>query len=505
MRGPTKPLIISVVIVAVSVAVLMWDWDKPGTDTGSETEKNPLLLYCAAGMKAPVSAVAAEYEKEYGVPVRIQYGGSGTLLSNLQISGSGDLYLAADASYIELAREQKLLAEALPLAHMRPVLAVQKDNPKGIAAVADLLRPDVKVALGSPDAASIGRTTQALLERQGAWIALEEAVRKRGVFKFTVNDVANDVKIGAVDAGIVWDATVRQYPELESVPIAGADEFVVNITVGVLNSTRQPTAALRFARYLAARDKGLPQFEKDGFPPVEGDAWAVEPKIVYYSGGVNRLAIQDTIRAFEEREGVRVTTVFNGCGILVGQMKLGDRPDAYHTCDLSFMAQVEDLFLDSMNVSETDMVILVAQDNPHGIEGVADLAKPGLRLGLANEEQSALGALTARLLREMGLYDGVVKNVVSRTPTADLLVNQIRTGSLDAVIVYEANAVVARESLKLIHIDHPAAKAVQSIAIGKDSDHKQLLGRLSDAILSTESQGRFLQGGFRWVGPSGTS
>ena len=88
------------------------------------------------------------------------------------------------------------------------------------------------------------------------------------MFRPTVNEVANDVKIGAVDAGIVWDATADQYPELDPVPIKDAHRFGVSITIGVLTSTRQPTAALRFARYLGARDKGLPVFERMGFPTV---------------------------------------------------------------------------------------------------------------------------------------------------------------------------------------------------------------------------------------------
>jgi len=48
-----------------------------------------------------------------------------------------------------------------------------------------------------------------------------EAVNKHTtVFKPTVNDLANDVKIGTVDAAIVWDATVKQYAEMVAVPEA---------------------------------------------------------------------------------------------------------------------------------------------------------------------------------------------------------------------------------------------------------------------------------------------
>lgn len=97
---------------------------------------------------------------------------------------------------------------------------------------------------------------------------------------------------------------------------------------------------------------------------MEGDAWVEVPKAVLFSGGVNRLAIEDTIQRFERREGARVTRVYNGCGILVSQMKAGQHPDAYFACDVSFLPPVKDLFLEPLNVSETDIVLLVAKGNP---------------------------------------------------------------------------------------------------------------------------------------------
>ena len=52
-----------------------------------------------------------------------------------------------------------------------------------------------------------------------------------------------------------------------------------------------------------------------------------------------------------------------------------------------------------------------------------------MSVGVANEKQSALGTLTANLLKELDLYDAVRKNVSVDTPTADLLVNQLLGGS----------------------------------------------------------------------------
>lgn len=488
---------------AILALLLLWNPSGRGPTTGGSeavSEAEPLIFYCAAGIKPPVDKVIRRYQEEFGIPIRVQYGGSGTLLSSLRVTKLGDLYLAGDASYIEIARKQGLLAEAIPLARMRPVIAVAKGNPKKIRSVKDLLGEDVRVALANPDAASIGKQTQSALTKTGQWQGLADAVRTRGVFKPTVNEVANDVKIGTVDAGVVWDSTVRQYPELETAaPLTDDASSVMDVTVGVLTSSKRPTAALHFARYLGASDRGLLEFARCGYAPVEGDEWAETPEILLLSGGVNRPAIEETLRAFEEREGCRVTRVYNGCGILVAQMKAGERPDAYFACDVSFMHQVADLFQDAVDISETDILIAVQKGNPKGIESLKDLTAEGLKIGVANAQQSALGALTDRMLRSAGLLDGVMKNVVSQTPTADLLVNQLRAGGLDAVIVYEANIAQVREHLDVIRIDLPTAKAIQPFAVARRSKHPRQTERLLEAIRSAESRERYRGAGFRWL------
>ena len=91
------------------------------------------------------------------------------------------------------------------------------------------------------------------------------------VFKPTVNDVANDIKIGAVDAGFIWDTLVAQDAALEAIPLPELKPARAHMAVAVLRQSRTPTAALRFARYLAARDKGMKHFTAHQFTVIEGD------------------------------------------------------------------------------------------------------------------------------------------------------------------------------------------------------------------------------------------
>ncbi|HIO50029.1 TPA: molybdate ABC transporter substrate-binding protein [Candidatus Poribacteria bacterium] len=492
MNKPRFFLLASIIVFAVLILLLTWN---PSENSSSSVE-SPILLYCAAGIKPPVAEVAKNYETEYGYKVDIQYGGSGTLLNNLKVASTGDLYIAADESYIEIARQQNLVEETIPLAVMTPVIAVPKGNPKGIHSIQNLTDDNLKIALGNPDAASIGKVSKKLLIKSGDWPAIKEQVT---VFYPTVPEIANSIKLGAIDAGIVWDTTVNQYPELDLVRVPELELGPQKTTIGVLKTARNPATALRFARYLAARDRGLIQFNNYGYIPVSGDVWMEKPEILFFSGGVNRLAIEQTIQQFEKREGIEITRVYNGCGILVAQIRTGAKPDAYFACDVSFMTQVQSQFDNSTNISETDIVILTKKNNPKQILNLSDLAQAELRLGVANADQSALGDLTRKMLQSEGVYDNIMKNVRVETPTADLLVNQLLVGPLDAVIVYEANCANVLDDLELIRLNLSSAKAVQPIAIGRKSDHKYLISRLLEAIKSPQSKTTFESIGFRWI------
>jgi len=269
------------------------------------------------------------------------------------------------------------------------------------------------------------------------------------------------------------------------------------VSACVLRSSTQPTEALRFARYLSARDRGLRRFQESGFEVMPGDVWKPRPSVLFYSGSVNRLAAEPTLREFEEREGVDITRVYNGCGILTAQIRSGQRPDAYFACDVSFMDTVQGGFQPAVVLAKTPLVLAVRKGNPQGIGRLADLARSSLKVGLCHEDQSALGALSVRLLRSEGLWDAVKANLAVQAPTGDLLVNQLRSGALDVALVYAANTAAVADSIDVVTLSGPGTLAVQPYAVGRDSDHAQLMGRLLRALESKEARDRFASAGFQ--------
>ena len=143
-----------------------------GCGGSSDKEKDvELVMFCAAGMKSPITRIAKQYEEEYGGKVRLQFGGSGTLLSNLQIA-PGDIYLAADSGYTNEAKKRGLVAETMPVALMKAGLGVPKGNPANISSLADLKKEGLRIGIGSPEAASVGKFAKKILSKHGAWEGL---------------------------------------------------------------------------------------------------------------------------------------------------------------------------------------------------------------------------------------------------------------------------------------------------------------------------------------------
>src|SRR5690349_12559168 len=137
----------SAVLVAFLSTLLAFD---PARWFGPRVEARPLVVFCAAGLKGPVEAVAREYQEQYGVEVQLQYGGSNTLLASLEVTDRADVYIPADDSYVATARDKGLIAEVLPLARQKPVLAVKKGNPKKVRGLDDVISRRLKVAQANP-------------------------------------------------------------------------------------------------------------------------------------------------------------------------------------------------------------------------------------------------------------------------------------------------------------------------------------------------------------------
>ena len=74
-----------------------------------------------ANMIRDVTRRFAEFESKTGIKVELRFGPSEALLSSLKTTKIGDLFIPADHSYVEQAREAGLVEQSFELAGMTGV------------------------------------------------------------------------------------------------------------------------------------------------------------------------------------------------------------------------------------------------------------------------------------------------------------------------------------------------------------------------------------------------
>ena len=162
-----------------------------------------LTISSAASLTDAFNALAAQFRKDNtGVKVRLNFGSSSTLVSQIQSGAPSDLIASADLSNIEkLVASGNVVVAPKVFARNTMAIAVKKGNPKSVRSVADLPSLDFVALCGKT--VPCGVYASSVLNRAG--VSLVESKVTRGIdVKATLSAVAN----GDADAAIVYKTDV---------------------------------------------------------------------------------------------------------------------------------------------------------------------------------------------------------------------------------------------------------------------------------------------------------
>jgi len=169
--------------------------------------------------RLPGTEIIEAFENTTNIGVGATFTGAGPLLSSLEISRSGDLYLGVGTLYEMETALKKNLVDPLSLrtiAYLIPAIIVQKGNPKNITSLSDLVRLDVKLCLTDPTY-GVGLFVRRLLEHNDLWSKVES----RFVQVKSGADAVTNIILGSVDATVSWH--VFYYWKREEVDIVWID------------------------------------------------------------------------------------------------------------------------------------------------------------------------------------------------------------------------------------------------------------------------------------------
>ena len=188
----------------------------------------------------------------------------------------------------------------------------------------------------------------------------------------------------------------------------------------------------------------------------------------------------ELIKQFKDQTGVEVVTSSAGSEDFLPLVKAGRKGDILITHD-PYLDYVKDAnaYLANAQVGFLAPVLAVAKGNPQAIKTIEDLTKDGLRIGLSNPQYSTCGEMVFALLDKKGIKDAVLKNVGNRlTKGHSNLGTLIKTGAVDAVIMWNGVAHNFKEHLEIVPTPYEYDKTIRVHVIGLGySKHPELVNQ----------------------------
>jgi molybdate transport system substrate-binding protein len=172
------------------------------TSPQAPAEPHRVVVFANASLRRAFTALARRYEKDHpGATVELRCEGGAQLLAAMNGGAVCDVVAIGDSSLMSRFAGSAFLApgHAAELARSRVAIVVPQTNAKGVRTLADLKRPDVRLALGARTS-SIGRHGRWVLSRLPGEI-------NTAVEANTADGVRDKVAQGEADAGIVYTTT----------------------------------------------------------------------------------------------------------------------------------------------------------------------------------------------------------------------------------------------------------------------------------------------------------
>jgi len=217
-----------------------------------------ITLAAAADLSAALPEIAARYKSQTGHEVKLIFGSSGNLTTQIRNGAPFDIFFSADEEYPKQLIDARM-AEGDTLyryAIGRLVLWVPNDSPLDLSKVGmqALLDPVVKkVAIANPQHAPYGRAAEAALRHYKMY----DQISAKLVLGENVSQAAQVVESGNAQAGLIalshalapamkakgryWMVPVEAYPTLNQAAV-------------VLTRSKQQDAARKFLEYAGSAD-----------------------------------------------------------------------------------------------------------------------------------------------------------------------------------------------------------------------------------------------------------
>ena len=295
--------LLSIFVLASMIAV----WDM--MPTSSKSPSDPLSVHCEKLIEEPIRATAAQFSKEFNIPIEIKVAPlkENTLIAQPHIKQNNknfDLLISSQFISGNPDLNNDIFQESIPVASHVPVFATRDNFSLTVNNWSDILDQNLTIGLieqnpGSSRKIKLPQTVIQELQNTDRLLFFPDA-------HSLSETLLNSDKL---DAAIVWHQIARKM----NLRVLQLDELqlkIMPVYAHVHSRSQKATKSIMFARYLAAPSKGQFHFANNYLIGVDGDRWAFEPILNFYSEPSFKSSMTSKIEDFSKREGVTINFSF---------------------------------------------------------------------------------------------------------------------------------------------------------------------------------------------------
>jgi molybdate transport system substrate-binding protein len=237
--------------------------DSSGTAAGSPSSSagglsGTVTVFAAASLTESFGTLGTQFEAAHpGTTVKFNFAASSALAESIAQGAPADVFASASAKNMKQVTDSGDATDAKTFANNVMEIAVPPDNPGKVAAVTDLTRPGLKVALCQAQV-PCGATAQAVFDKQKLTV-------KAVTLGADVKSVLTQVQLGEVDAGVVYKTDVQAAgAKVKGIEIPADQNASTAYPIATLSKAPNADGAKAFLEYVLSAD-GTKVLEAAGF------------------------------------------------------------------------------------------------------------------------------------------------------------------------------------------------------------------------------------------------
>jgi molybdate transport system substrate-binding protein len=236
-----------------------------------------LTVFAAASLTESFTEIGKQFEATNpGVKVVFNFAGSQQLRSQLEQGARADVFASANAKEMTTA----IISDSLVVSGTqhtfvtnRLAVILPKNNPGKITSLADLARPGLKLDFADPSV-PVGQYALDMLTKMSQDATFGATFKDKVVANVVshednVKSVVAKVRLGEVDAGVVYstDITSDAAKELTTLDVPDKFNVIATYPIAPLKNAVEPKLASQFVDWVLS-SKGQQVFAKYGFIPA---------------------------------------------------------------------------------------------------------------------------------------------------------------------------------------------------------------------------------------------